>query len=319
MMRRGDGIGIEVLPDSLRGVRLQQDAPGRVAKVAGVACDTNNDLLLLDGLTRLRSLLDEAGQPTRVCMWRPDSYIQSLDITGWSTTELNLHRSKLVDVSATIEMSSSARRLLAHLQTDMIRHRRVERFVRQAGFDLESIEPTPIAIARLVPSYSMRLIGSRGDAQPWMAVVHDHLVLAAAPANEEKFETRRTELLATSWSASIEDLRDRLLDPTQLSATVNQPAGMAVSMGLSLVGDAYPEFPDTHPAWGPRLAGALGSAVAAAGLAGRVHHVQSLVAPHAFSDDGGVWVIEKIGDVAPSPQLPPPRKRWRRSPAPSLS
>ena len=155
--------------------------PAASPRLAGVACDTNNDLLLLDGLTRLRSLLDEAGQPTRVCMWSQDSYIQSLDITGWSTTELNLHRSKLVDVSATIEMASSARRLLAHLQTDMIRHRRVERFVRQAGFDLESIEPTPIAIARLVPSYTMRLIGSRGDAQPWMAVVHDHLVLAAAP------------------------------------------------------------------------------------------------------------------------------------------
>ncbi|HVE18612.1 MAG TPA: hypothetical protein VNB52_05990 [Ilumatobacteraceae bacterium] len=318
-MRRGDGIGIEVLPDALRGVRLQQDAPGRVAKVASVACDTNNDLLLLDGLTRLRSLLDEAGQPTRVCMWSHDSYIQSLDVTGWSTTELNLHRSKLVDVSATIEMASSARRLLAHLQTDMIRHRRVERFVRQAGFDLESIEPTPIAIARLVPSYTMRLIGSRGDAQPWMAVVHDHLVLAAAPATEDSSETRRTELLATSWSASIEDLRERLLDQSNLSATVNQPAGIAVSLGLSLVGDAYPEFPDTHPAWGPRLAGALGSAVAAAGLAGRVHQLQPLVAPHAFSDDGGVWVIEKIGDVAPSPQVPAPRKRWRRAPERSLS
>src|SRR6185295_433547 len=318
MMRRGDGIGIEVLPDSLRAVRLEQDAPGRVAKVAGVACDTTNDLMLLDGLARLRSLLDEDGQPTRVCMWREDTCIQSLDITGWSTTELNLHRSKLVDVSATIEMSSSARRLLAHLQTDMIRHRRVERFVRQAGFDLESIEPTPIAIARLVPSYTMRLIGSRGDAQPWMAVVHDHLVLAAAPATEDRFETRRTELLATSWSAAIEDLRERLRDPTQLSATVNQPAGIAVSLGLSLVGDAYPEFPDTHPAWGPRLAGALGSAVAAAGLGGRVHQVQPLVAPHAFSDDGGVWVLERIGDVAPSAPLPVQRKRWSR-PARSLS
>ena len=55
---------------------------------------------------------NEAGQPTRVCMWSTDCHIQSLDITGWSTTELNLHRSKLVDVSATIEMASSARRLL---------------------------------------------------------------------------------------------------------------------------------------------------------------------------------------------------------------
>jgi hypothetical protein len=319
MMRRGDGIGIEVLPDSLRGVRLQQDAPGRVAKVAGVACDTNNDLLLLDGLTRLRNLLDEAGQPTRVCMWHHDSSIQSLDITGWSTTELNLHRSKLVDMSATIEMSSSARRQLAHLQTDMIRYRRVERFVRQAGFDLESIEPTPIAIARLVPAYTMRLIGSRGDAQPWIAVVQDHLVLAASAVTAPRSDTDRTELLATSWSASIEDLRERLLDPVQLAETINQPAGIAVSLGLNLVGDAYPEFPDTHPAWGPRLAGALGSAVAAAGLAGRVHQVQPLVAPHAFSDDGGVWVIERIGDVAPAPQLPAPRKRWRRAPEDSLT
>ena len=312
MRRRGDGIGIEVLPDTLRGVRLQQDAPGRVAKVAGVACDTNNDLLLLDGLTRLRSLLDEDGQPTRVCIWSHDCFIQSLDITGWSTTELNLHRSKLVDVSATIEMTSSARRLLAHLRTDMIRHRRVERFVRQAGFDLESIEPTPMAVARLVPAYTMRLIGSRGDAQPWMAVVHDRAVLAAAPVVEATTDSRRTELLAASWSASIEDLRERLLTTADLSATVNQSAGIAVSLGLSLVGDTYPEFPDTHPAWGPRLAGALGSAVAAAGLAGRVHQVQPLVAPHAFSDDGGVWVIERIGDVAPMPQVSAQKRRWRK-------
>ena len=318
MMRRGDGIGIEVLPDALRGVRLQQDAPGRVAKVAGVACDTNNDLLLLDGLTRLRSLLDEAGHPTRACLWSPDCHIQSLDITGWSTTELNLHRSKLVDVSATIEMSSSARRLLAHLQTDMIRHRRVERFIRQAGFDLDSIEPTPMAVARLVPAYTMRLIGSRGDAQPWMAVVHDRVVLAAAPAIDIGSDMMRTELMAASWSASIEDLRERLLDVDELSATVNQPAGIAVSLGLSLVGDTYPEFPDTHPAWGPRLAGALGAAVAAAGLAGRVHQVQPLVAPHAFSDDGGVWVIERVGEVAPAAQPPVPRRRWGRSPSRAL-
>jgi len=318
MMRRGDGIGVEVLPDSLRGVRLAQDAPGRVAKVAGVACDTTNDLMLLDGLTRLRSLLDEDGQPTRVCMWREDSSIQSLDITGWSTTEINLHRSKLVDVSATIEMSSSARRLLAHVQTDMIRHRRVERFVRQAGFDLQSIEPTPVSIARLVPSYTMRLLGSRGESQPWTAVVHDHLVLAAARGTESRADPS-TELLATSWSAPIEDLRERLLDPAQLALALNQPAGVGVSLGLSLVGDPYPEFPDTHPAWGPRLAGALGVALAAAGLAGRVHEMQPLVAPHAFSDDGGVWVIERIGDVAPAAPVDVPRKKWRRSRADSLT
>jgi hypothetical protein len=313
MMRRGDGIGIEVLPESLRGVRLQQDAPGRVAKVAGVACDTGNDLALLDGLTRLRNLLDEDGQPTRVCLWSNGCHIQSLDVTGWSTTELNFHRSKLTDVSATIEMSAGPRRLLAHLHTDMIRHRRVERVVRQAGFDLEAIEPTPMAIARLVPDYTMRLIGHRGDAQPWMAVVHDRAVLAAAPTTDSADGSGHghpSELLGSGWSAAIDDLRERLLDPADLVAQVNAPAGQPVAFGLSLVGDSYPEFPDSHPAWGPRLAGALGSAVAAAGLAGRVHQVQPLVAPHAFSDDGGVWVIERVGDVARPPAAPTPRRRW---------
>jgi hypothetical protein len=38
--------------------------------------------------------------------------------------------------------------------------------------------------------------------------------------------------------------------------------------------------------------------------------VQPLVAPHAFSDDGGVWVVERIGDVAPAVQPPAPKRRW---------
>ena len=53
----------------------------------------------------------------------------------------------------------------------------------------------------------------------------------------------RTELMAASWSASIEDLRERLLTPADLSATLNQPAGIAVSLGLSLVGDTYRSSP----------------------------------------------------------------------------
>ena len=92
---------------------------------------------------------------------------------------------------------------------------------------------------------------------------------------------------------------------------------MAVSLGLGLVSDASPGF--RHPSYvAPRLAGALGAAVAAAGLAGHVHQLQPLVAPHAFSDDGGVWVIERIGDVAPSAQEQAPRRRWRRSATESL-
>jgi hypothetical protein len=315
MTRRGDGIGIEVLPESLRGVRIQQDIPGRVAKVATIACDTSNDLSLLDGLTRLRGVLDEAGEPTRVAMWTADGSIQSLDVTGWSTTELNQHRSRLDDISATIEVSAGPRRLLTHLRWDMIRNRRVERLVRQAGFDLEAIEPTPVAVSRLVPPYTMRLVGGRGEAQPWVAVVHDRAVVAAAPlAGDSGVSSHRhDELQGASWSMPVDDFRERLLEPRELQRAINQPSGEMFPFGLSLVGDGYPEFPDTHPAWGPRLAGALGAAVAAGGLAGRIQQVQPLVAPHAYSDDGGVWVIQRVGDVEPPPAQPAQHSRWRKS------
>jgi hypothetical protein len=59
--------------------------------------------------------------------------------------------------------------------------------------------------------------------------------------------------------------------------------------------------------------------VAAAGLAGRVHQVQPLVAPHAFSDDGGVWVIERIGDAPPPVATVAPKRRWRKRSTSAIS
>lgn len=312
MSRRGDGVGVEVLPDELRGVRLQLETAGRVAAVATVACDTDDDLSLLDGLGRLRTQLDYDGQPVRACMWSRGCHIQTIDVTGRSSNELNVHRAGLVDVSATLEMSAGPRRLLAHLRCDMVHHRRVEHLLRQAGFELEGVEPTPVAIARLLPDTTWRVTGRRGGEQPWVAVVHDRTVVAAAPAAAPA--GRRSadvgELQGAPWLAKVESLRERLIDPAELQHQLTEPTAAPVALALDLVGDPYPDFPADDPARGPHVAGALGAAIAAAGLAGRLYPVQPL-AQHAFDIDSAVWVVERVGDLDTRDPAAPRRRWWR--------
>jgi len=312
MTRRGDGVGIEVLPDELRGVRLQLEAAGRVAAVATVACDADDDLSLLDGLGRLRTALAYDGQPARACMWSRGCHIQSLDVTGRSTNELNVHRAALVDVSATLEMAAGPRRLLAHLRCDIVHHRRVEHLLRQAGFELEGLEPTPVAIARLLPDATWRVVTRRGGEEPWVAVVHDRTVVAAVPrpAAAGKRSATLGDLQGAPWLAPIDALRERLVDPAELERQLEEPTAAPVALVLDLVGDPYPDFPPADPAFGPHVAAALGAAVAAAGLAGRLYPVQAL-GHHAFDVDSAVWVVERVGDLATrDPALP--RRRWWR-------
>lgn len=312
MSRRGDGVGIEVLPDELRGVRLQLETAGRVAAVATVACDTDDDLSLLDGLGRLRTMLGYDSQPVRACMWSRGCHIQSLDVTGRSTNELNVHRAGLVDVSATLEMTAGPRRLLAHLRGDMVHHRRVEQLVRQAGFELEGLEPTPVAIARLLPDTTWRLVTRRGGEEPWVAVVHDRTVVAAVPRSTPS--GRRSadlgELQGAPWLAKVDTLRERLVDPAELEHQLDEPTAAPVALVLDLVGDPYPDFAPSDPAFGPHVAAALGAAVAAAGLAGRLYPVQPL-ANHAFDVDSAVWVVERVGDLDTRDPTAPRRRWWR--------
>ncbi|MGB8859315.1 MAG: hypothetical protein WCC60_08665 [Ilumatobacteraceae bacterium] len=273
-----------------------------------------DDQSLLDALIGLRRLLDDTGQPTRVCWWSAAGHIQSLDVTGQSTNELNLHRATLANVSATLELTVGPRRLLAHVRCDMLAHQRIERLVRCAGFELVAVEPTPVAIARLAPDGTMRLAASRGSDEWWVAVVHDRAVMGVAPRTDSptKRGWPRADLLATPWSAGVDAFRERLIEPAALDQLVNSHNGVGVPPSLRLVGDPYPDFPETDSAWGPRIAGALGAAVAAAGLAGGLHQLQPL-APDAGSESDRVWVVERVGDAAAPAQVPARRFRLRRS------
>ena len=65
---RGDGIGIEVTPGVLRGVRLGASVPGRVAAAAEVAvANQHDDRAMVNALVRLRAELGDARVPR---VWR---------------------------------------------------------------------------------------------------------------------------------------------------------------------------------------------------------------------------------------------------------
>jgi hypothetical protein len=152
----------------------------------------------------------------------------------------------------------------------------------------------------------MRLIGSRGEAQPWMAVVHDHLVLAALLVGGQHgttaHRTARHQLVGIHRGAAR-----ALLDPAQLTAAVNQPAGMAVSSGSAW--SATPiRSSRTHPASAWRRWG--GVARLAAGVCTSCSHLS----PRTPSGRRWRLVIERIGDVAASTQVQATKRRWRRSP-----
>jgi hypothetical protein len=81
--------------------------------------------------------------------------------------------------------------------------------------------------------------------------------------------------------------------------------------GLVLTGDPYPAYDRDDPRSASRQCVALGAAVAAAGLTGRVREVEPYVArPSSGAAPRRPWVVERLPDDAG----PPPRRApwWRR-------
>ena len=102
MTRRGDGIGLEVTTSVVRGVRLDQDEPGRVVAAAEAPISRFDDeAAVLDALVRVHGQLgDVAGihaATTRAAWFPVGSTMQRLDATGHTGPELNTMRHELAE------------------------------------------------------------------------------------------------------------------------------------------------------------------------------------------------------------------------------
>ncbi|MFN3256153.1 MAG: hypothetical protein ACE37B_10685 [Ilumatobacter sp.] len=322
---RGDGVGIEVADSYIRAVRLRHDTPGRVAAAAELPFVSYDDSAALDSFVLLRAELGDPVEPTRMATFPASATLQRIDVTGRSGPELNELRA-VVDrrhgIDSTLVMDEGPRRWLLLIRWEALAIRRLEDLAERAGFVDVTVEPSPVALARVVPSntsYLQRFV-AQGDAHH--AVVRNGLPVAAvgmhstgrtAPDittsnvdvpvawfDDLLTEDQLTEMVSrVSRTAEAASLLDHV-DGTSARATTS--SGMT---SLGVAGDAYPLFPVHDLRAAQRQGVALGAAAGAAGLAGTLRPVDMNAAVAASVQQfDRPWAIERLSDLPDLPDAP---------------
>jgi len=304
---RGDGVGIEITHALIRGVRLGATEPGRVMAAAEVpVANRLDDRTLVDALVRLRAELGDPRVPTRVALFPPGSTLSRVDATGLSANDLNALRSSLAmsrDASSSVLVDDGPRRWFVGVSWDDSEIRRVEELVERAGFVDVAIDPSPLALGRVLDVGITHVRRDAATDQSFGAVASNGVVVAAAALDSIG---RVTPGLACSNSAVSIGWFDDVGDQVELVGEVQRLLEDAppVVWALSLAGTPYPEFPPHDLRAPQRQCVALGAALGAAGLAGRLRPVDMLLPVATASNEADrPWAIERVSNL-PTPQEP---------------
>jgi hypothetical protein len=330
VFERGDGVGLEITPTVIRGVRLDSDVPGRAAGVAEVPIGSFDDHeAIFDALVRVRGQLDAEGLPTRIGWFPAGASLQRLDVTGRSGPELNIVRhdlSQRFGVTSSMLVDADARRWMLVLIWDHVTAWRLEELAERAGFVDAAVEPAPVSVQRVLGAGVSVARRDASSGRSWAAIYQGNAPLAAATVDAAN---REYPGLAVADVAIGLHRLDEPLPVADLSDEVSRLAAAAFSngerskgersggpdAGLQVLGEPYPPFPAHDLRAQQRVAVALGAAIGAAGLAGRLRPVDVT----ATRVDGDAverpWAVERITDVSSGvdrPQVPRWHRRWRR-------
>ena len=301
---RGDGIGIELTRGVVRGVLLAADEPDRLRAATEVGIrHFDDDRSVLDALIRLRAELGQSRAPTRVALFPPGSTLHRVDVTSQSGPELNVTRSRLLQVdgvSSTVLIDDGPRRWLYAVRWDDRLVRRLEELVEHAGFGDVAIDPSPVALSRLLVDSVM----ARRDAAPGESF---DMVLAGLPivaTASDGVGRQPPDLLTSSVPVSFE-VFEGLTDAADLAAQIQQAATLGLDRSapasstspLDLAGVAHPAYP-RHDIRSPeRQCVALGAAVGAAGLTGRLRPIDMMLPSIPAATTERPWAIERVSAV----------------------
>lgn len=309
---RGDGVGIEIADSVVRGVRLRHDVNGRLSAAAEFPIHLENDNSTLDALVLLRAELGDPDEPARVATFPDGAMLQRIDITGQSGPHLNALRSKLdrlQGISSTVVIEDGPRRWLLLIRWDAAAVRRIEDLAERAGFIDVTIEPSPLALARVAGSGTsfVRRLVAQGDAH--RMVVRNRLPVAAigtsAPGRAHPdVDVSSVDVAMAYFDDFLTDLAlgeviDRI-DERAATQTASTNAGDrgASPLALELVDVPYPPFPAHDQRSPQRQAVALGAAVGAAGLAGPLRPVDMIISSVAVDDQfDRPWAIEELSSL----------------------
>jgi hypothetical protein len=303
---RGDGVGIEVTHGIVRGVRLDATEAGRVIAAAEVPLANRlDDRAMVDALVRLRAELGDPHVPTRVAVFPPGSTLSRVEATGLIGNQINELRATLAasrQASSSVLIDDGPRRWLVGVSWDDTEIRRIEDLAERAGFVDVAVDPSPIALARVLDGDITHIRRNAAPDQSFGAIIARRVVVAAVALDAIG---RMTPSLACSTAAMSVGWFDDVDEPAELVAEIERLLEDAppVDWGLVVAGAPYADFPP-HDLRAPRRqCVALGAAVGAAGLAGRLRPVDMLLPMAPASEAERPWAIERVSNL-PTPQTP---------------
>ncbi len=321
LSQRGDGVGIEFTRHVVRGVRLAAAQDGRLAASAEVAVtDVTDDRSVVDALVRVRADLGVLGQTTRIATFPPASTLHRIDVTGRTGAELNTTRDELMrrhGVASTVLLDDGPRRWLVAVRWDEPFVRRLEHLAERAGFADVTAEPSPIALARVVGTdvSRVRRDSATDESFELLCAAGQPVVAGAVDSVGRVAPTLllATDSFSTSWFDDIDDAAELLAELHRFVDSLDESVHAHDDIeALWLAGTPYPAFPPHDLRAPERQCVALGAAVGAAGLAGRLRPVDMLtpLAP-AVDPHDRPWAVERVSSLPPptSPATIGPLKR----------
>jgi hypothetical protein len=325
VFERGDGVGLEITTTVIRGVRIDSSDPGRPAAVAEVPIGSFDDHdAIFDALVRVRGQLDSVSLPTRVGWFPAGASLQRIDVTGRSGPELNAVRHDLgsrLGVTSTMLVDADARRWMLTLVWDHVMAWRLEELVERAGFVDVAVEPAPVALQRVLGAGVSVARRDATSGRSWAALYQGGAPLAAATveAGSREYPGLTVAEVPLGLHRLEEplpgaDLGDEVARLTSAALSGVERSG-ELDVGLRVLREPYPPFP-AHDLRAPqRVAVALGAALGAAGMAGRLRPVDVTATRLVGEAVEPPWAVERITDVSTGvdrPRVPWWHRRWRR-------
>lgn len=314
--QRGDGVGLEFTRHVVRGVRLSSTLDGRLDAAAEVAVsDADDDRSVLDALVRLRAELGEPREPTRIATFPPASLLHRIEVTGRSPAELNSIRVGLMNdhaIASTVLLDDGPRRWILAVRWDETFVRRIEELAERAGFAETTVEPSPIALARVLhPSVTRARRDSAADESFESLSAHGQPLVAGAVDSVGRPTPALligTDEFSATWFDGIDGAVDLMVEMRRIvgeldGTDVADEDGTDDALRLWIGDEACPAFPLHDLRSSARQCVALGAAVGASGLAGRLRPVDMLVSGVSGTGDRP-WVIERLSDLPPRSDVP---------------
>jgi hypothetical protein len=307
----GRSVGIELCSNLIRGVLLG-NAGADIVRATEVALTAHDDdRSVLDALTRVRADLGTDTLPARLATFPAGSWMRRVDVTGQTGPELNGLRSEIDRrhrAASTLLVDDGPRRWLHVLHWPDVGIRRIETLAERAGFVDVAVEPSPVALARVLGD--MTTLAERyatgGESS---ATVLQRGIPVAAVSIDGTGRTHPMLILGTgSFSAGLFDdivVADAL---TELIDTVRERSRASTGdahgdSGVDLIvdGGTVAHFPPHDLRAPERQCVAVGAAVGAAGLVGRIRPVDIITDAAATTPvDHRPWVVERLATVVPT-------------------